>query len=125
MFFWLGIYALNVAFMSIYLITKKLIKFDFGWPLVADKLLGKRMVNYGLVTLLTASATIFINRIDVLMLGHYLNLENIAFYTVALFMATLIEIPARSIIQIGKPLLAKAWERDDRREIQSLYYKVH
>ena len=123
MFFWLGIYALNVAFMSVYLITKKLVKFDFGWPLVADKLLGKRMVNYGLVTLLTASATIFINRIDVLMLGHYLNLENIAFYTVALFMATLIEIPARSIIQIGKPLLAKAWERDDRNEIQSLYYK--
>ena len=54
------------------------------------------------------------------MLGHYLNLENIAFYTVALFMATLIEIPARSIIQIGKPLLAKAWERDDRREIQGV-----
>ena len=123
MFFWIGIYSLNVAFISIYLFSKRLLKFNFGWPFLDDALLGKDMINYGLVTLFTVSATIFVNRIDILMLGHYLTLENIAFYTIALFMATLIEIPARSIIQIGKPLLAMAWERDDRGEIQDLYYK--
>ena len=124
MFFWLGIYALNVALMSLYLMVKGLAKFNFGWPLIDDRLLGRRMVNYGLVTLLTTSATILVNRIDILMLGYYLNLENVAFYTVALFMATLIQIPARSIMQIGKPLLAKAWERDDRDEIRQLYHKT-
>ena len=55
MLFWLGIYALNVAFMSLYLIIKRLIKFNIGWPLIDDRILGKQMVSYGLVTLLTTS----------------------------------------------------------------------
>ena len=38
-------------------------------------------------------------------------------------MATLVQIPGRSIMQIGKPILAKAWERNDRDEIQDLYHK--
>lgn len=124
MLFWLGIYALNVAFMSLYLIIKRFIKFNIGWPLIDDRILGKQMVSYGLVTLLTTSSIILVNRIDVFMLGYYLNLENVAFYSIPLFMATLIQIPARSIIQIGKPLLAKAWERNDLNEIGELYRKT-
>ena len=124
MLFWLGIYALNVAFMSIYLIIKRFIKFNIGWPLIDDRILGKQMISYGLVTLLTTSSIIFVNRIDLFMLGYYLNLENVAYYSIPLFMATLIQIPARSIIQIGKPLLAKAWERNDLNEIGELYRKT-
>lgn len=124
MLFWLGIYALNVAFMSLYLIMKRFIKFNIGWPLIDDRILGKQMLIYGMVTLLTTSATILVNRIDVFMLGYYLNLENVAFYSIPLFMATLIQIPARSIMQIGKPLLAKAWERNDLNEIRHLYRKT-
>ena len=82
------------------------------------------MFHYAGITLLTSSAAILVNRIDVLMLGHYLKLENVAFYTVAFFMASLIEIPARSILQIVKPLLAKAWLDGDLREIASLYKKT-
>ena len=58
------------------------------------------------------------------MLGHYLKIENVAFYTVAFFMASLIEIPARSILQIVKPLLAKAWSEGDVTEIATLYRKT-
>ena len=82
------------------------------------------MSKYGVVTLLTSSAAILVNRIDVLMLGYYLELENIAFYTVAFFMASLIHIPARSILQIVKPLLAKAWAENNRQEIVNLYRKT-
>ena len=124
MLLWLGIYGLNVAFISLYLIINRFIKFNVGWPLIDDRILGKQMLSYGLVTLLTTSATILVNRIDVLMLGYYLNINNIAFYSIPLFMATLIQIPARSIIQIGKPLLAKAWERNDLNEIGELYRKT-
>ena len=124
MLFWLGIYALNVAFMSIYLTIKRLIKFSIGWPLIDDRILVNHMVSYGLVTLLTTSSIILVNRIDVFMLGYYLNLENVAFYSIPLFMATLIQIPARSIMQIGKPLLAKAWEQNDLNEIRELYRKT-
>ena len=82
------------------------------------------MLHYGGITLLTSSAAILVNRIDVLMLGYYLKIENVAFYTVAFFMASLIQIPARSILQIVKPLLAKAWSEGDVNEIANLYSKT-
>jgi len=118
---WLGIYSLNVLFLSLYLVSFKLFKIRFGLPLFPDSNLARKMSKYGVVTLLTSSAAILVNRIDVLMLGYYLELENIAFYTVAFFMASLIHIPARSILQIVKPLLAKAWAENNRQEIVNLY----
>mgnify|MGYP006097801519 FL=1 len=121
---WLGLYSLNVLFLSIYLFRFKLLNISFGFPLFPNSDIARKMSKYGLVTLLTSSAAILVNRIDVLMLGYYLELENIAFYTVAFFMASLIHIPARSILQIVKPLLAKAWAENNMQEIVNLYRKT-
>jgi O-antigen/teichoic acid export membrane protein len=121
---WLGLYSLNVLFLSVYLFRLKLLNISFGFPLFPDSDIARKMSKYGLVTLLTSSAAILVNRIDVLMLGYYLELENIAFYTVAFFMASLIHIPARSILQIVKPLLAKAWAENNMQEIVNLYRKT-
>lgn len=121
---WLGLYSINVLFLSVYLFRLKLLNISFGFPLFPDSDIARKMSKYGLVTLLTSSAAILVNRIDVLMLGYYLELENIAFYTVAFFMASLIQIPARSILQIVKPLLAKAWAENNRQEIVNLYRKT-
>ena len=121
---WLGLYSLNVLFLSVYLFRLKLLNISFGFPLFPDSDIARKMSKYGLVTLLTSSAAILVNRIDVLMLGYYLELENIAFYTVAFFMASLIHIPARSILQIVKPLLAKAWAENNIQEIVNLYRKT-
>lgn len=121
---WLSVYAFNVFLFSIYLFSYNHFKLEFGLPLIPNRNLAKKMFHYGAITLLTSSAAILVNRIDVLMLGHYLKLENVAFYTVAFFMATLIEIPARSILQIVKPLLAKAWSGGDLNEIGKLYKKT-
>jgi O-antigen/teichoic acid export membrane protein len=100
------------------------LKLELGFPLFPNADLSKQMRRYGLVTLLTSSAAILVSRIDVLMLGHYINLENISYYTVAFFMASLIHIPARSILQIVKPLLAKAWAENNLKEIALLYKKT-
>lgn len=123
-YIWLASYALNVMVLAFYLLNKHFLKFNFGFPIFLNKELSQKMIKYGLVTLLTSSAAILVNRIDVLMLGYYLDLEHISFYTVAFFMAALIHIPARSILQIVKPLLAKAWAEQDIREIAVLYKKT-
>jgi len=123
MILWLSSYTFNVLALSLYLVSKNLLIFSFGWSIIPDKSLSAKMKKYGLVTLFTVSSSIFINRIDILMLGYYLKMEDIAFYSVAFFMASLLQIPARAILQIAKPLLAKAWERDNRDEIKMLYQK--
>jgi len=123
-YYWLAIYGLNVFLLGAYLLSSNYLKLEFGFPLLPENSLAKKMLHYGGITLLTSSAAILVNRIDVLMLGHYLKIENVAFYTVAFFMASLIEIPARSILQIVKPLLAKAWSDGDVNEIATLYRKT-
>jgi len=123
-YYWLALYGLNVFLLCAYLLSSNYLKLEFGFPLLPENYLAKKMLHYGGITLLTSSAAILVNRIDVLMLGHYLKIENVAFYTVAFFMASLIEIPARSILQIVKPLLAKAWSDGDVNEIATLYRKT-
>jgi len=123
-YYWLALYGLNVFLLCAYLLSFNYLQLEFGFPLLPENSLAKKMLHYGGITLLTSSAAILVNRIDVLMLGHYLKIENVAFYTVAFFMASLIEIPARSILQIVKPLLAKAWSDGDVNEIATLYRKT-
>tara|TARA_B110000977_G_scaffold201002_1_gene293616 strand:- start:1486 stop:2979 length:1494 start_codon:yes stop_codon:yes gene_type:complete len=123
MIYWLACYVLNAFLLSMYLVYNKLFKLSFGFEFAPNRDLKFKMINYGLVTLFTLSATILVNRIDLLMLAYFHELKDVAFYSVALYMSTLIQIPARSIIQIGKPLLAKAWNSEDLIEIQNLYSK--
>ena len=122
--YWIALYGLNVLLLCLYMLSFNYLKLQFGFPLFPDNSIAKKMFHYGGITLLTSSAAILVNRIDVLMLGHYLKIENVAFYTVAFFMASLIQIPARSILQIVKPLLAKAWSEGDVNEIANLYRKT-
>jgi len=123
-YYWLALYGLNVFLLCAYLLSSNYLKLEFGFPLFPDHSLARKMLHYGGITLLTSSAAILVNKIDVLMLGYYLKIENVAFYTVAFFMASLIEIPARSILQIVRPLLAKAWSDGDVNEIATLYRKT-
>jgi O-antigen/teichoic acid export membrane protein len=57
------------------------------------------------------------------MIGALLDLEQVAFYTVAFFIGNAIKIPGKSIVAISVPLLAKAWEEQDFKKIQTLYTK--
>tara|TARA_B110000467_G_scaffold140658_1_gene140848 strand:- start:48 stop:836 length:789 start_codon:yes stop_codon:yes gene_type:complete len=62
-------------------------------------------------------------RVDMMMIGSMLDLEQVAFYTVAFFIGNAIKVPAKSIVAISIPLVAKAWEKQDYKEIQTLYTK--
>ena len=121
---WIGLYSFNVFLLCVSLLSTGLFKFKFGFPIFPDASFASKMINYGFVTVLTSSAAILVNKIDVLMLGYYLKIENIAFYTIAFYMASLIQIPARSILQIVTPLLSKAWVENDANEIFNLYRKT-
>jgi len=58
-----------------------------------------------------------------MMVGSLLDLEQVAFYTVAFFIGNAIKVPGKSVSTISIPLLAKAWEKQDYKEIQTLYTK--
>ena len=83
----------------------------------------KRMLSYGLYVLIGGAAMIIVTRLDLMMIGALLDLQQVAFYTVAFFIGNAIMVPGKSIVAISTPLIAKAWENQDFSEIQNLYSK--
>ena len=83
----------------------------------------KKMLKFGLYVLLSGVSVILVTRLDMIMIGALLDLEQVAFYTVAFFIGNAIKVPGRSVFSISAPLIAKAWEEKDMRKINDLYTK--
>ena len=57
------------------------------------------------------------------MIGNFMDLQHVAFYTVAFFIGNVILVPARAIGSITSPLIAKAWKENNINEIKAIYEK--
>ena len=82
-----------------------------------------KLFSYGLFVLVSGASMIIITRLDVIMIGALLDLEQVAFYTIAFFIGNAIKVPGRSVIAISSPLVATAWENENFLEIKTLYLK--
>ena len=67
---------------------------------------------------------ILIGKIDSIMVSAMLGLAANAIYTTAFYMATVIEIPRRALSQITMPLISKAFEQNEIKEVANLYRKT-
>ena len=88
-----------------------------------DDLDLKELLRFGFYVLIGGASIIIVTRLDMMMIASLLDLEQVAFYTIAFFIGNAIKIPARSVSAISNPLLAKAWEQQDMKEIKTLYIK--
>jgi len=96
-------------------------RFSISFSLQGLKL--KEMLSFGIYVLLGGTSVMIVTRLDMMMIGTMMDLEHVAFYTVAFFIGNAIKIPGKSIFAITVPLLAKAWENQDFKQIQTLYSK--
>lgn len=79
------------------------------------------ILKYGFVSLLTGATTYLIQMIDAVMVGAYLDLEQVGIYTVAFFMGSVIAMPARGVTRIALPVVTNAWKKNQIGRIESLY----
>jgi O-antigen/teichoic acid export membrane protein len=84
---------------------------------------GLEMAQYGLYVMVTSASNLLSRNIDTLMLGAIVGLSNTGIYTISYFVGSLIELPKRALSQISAPMLAKAREKEDMKEIQKIYEK--
>ncbi len=83
----------------------------------------KELIKFGIYVMIGGASIMIVTRVDMMMIGSLLDLQQVAFYTVAFFIGNAIKIPGKSIVTISTPLIAKAWENKDFDEIQTLYSK--
>jgi O-antigen/teichoic acid export membrane protein len=91
------------------------------WRLPAN---FKSVLSYSLWILMSGMAASFILDIDKSMLSNLVAMENVAYYSVALFIATVVEAPGRAMFQIVSPLVAKALNADDLKTLEQLLKKT-
>ena len=83
----------------------------------------KFILTYSLWILMSGMAASFILDIDKSMLSNLVAMENVAYYSVALFIATVVEAPGRAMFQIVSPLVAKAINKNDKMALEQLLKK--
>lgn len=84
---------------------------------------AKAIIIYSSFIILSGSVANMLLDIDKTMLNQYVKIENLAYYSVAIFIATVIAVPSRAMHQITYPITAKLMIEGKYDELNSLYKK--
>ncbi|PSL44950.1 O-antigen/teichoic acid export membrane protein [Chitinophaga niastensis] len=124
LFLWLFILIWGVVLIVLlgYLKKKQLLHFNFQVSGVTRKLF-RPMSTYSLSLLGATTCTLLAQNIAPLIISSTEGLKNAAYLSIATYMATLIQVPQRSISAIALPVLAQAWVDKNMDKIAEIYQK--
>ena len=111
-----GFYYLRLLIMIAYSLKLYTPNFYFKLPVNT-----KQILSYSIYIFLAGSAASILIDIDKFMIPQKEAISQTAFYAVAVFIATVVEIPGRALFQIVNPLVAKALNTNNFTELKMLY----
>ncbi len=114
----LAAYFLQFLAMKIYAWNIKMPVFQFSIP--PD---WKQLFGYSFFIILSGSVAALLIDFDKVMIPNYIKIENNALYSVAIFIATVIVVPSRAMLQIIYPITAKLLNENKTDELNDLYKK--
>ncbi|MCP4976942.1 MAG: lipopolysaccharide biosynthesis protein [Maribacter sp.] len=112
------LYLLRTLIMKLYAYKLKMPKLNFDFPASTRSIL-----NYTTLIILGGSAAVIILEIDKVMINQFIQIENVAYYGVAVYIATTIIVPSRAMHQITYPLTAEILNDNDKPALNALYQK--
>jgi O-antigen/teichoic acid export membrane protein len=114
-----GIYFVACIVTMLYAFYLKKPDFQFSIPNNV-----KEIMVYTFFIILSGSVATLLLDIDKLMLNQYIKIENIAYYSVATYIALVISVPSRAMHQIVYPITAKLMHQEKYDELNVLYKKT-
>jgi len=113
--------ALSILILNLGIAGHLKLRFDFSF-IQSHRL--RELLQFSTLSFIGTSSMVIIGKVDSLMVAGLLGLTSNAIYTTAFYMATVIEIPKRAILQTTMPLISEAFEKNNLTEIGSIYKKV-
>ena len=113
-----GAYGMQLAAMKVYAVYVKFPKLTFKIPHNIRSITG-----YSFFIILSGSVAVLLLDFDKVMIPAYENISNNALYSVAIFIATVIAVPSRAMLQIIYPITAKLMTEGKHGELDDLYKK--
>ncbi len=112
------VYILRMIVMMLYAFSVRLPVFRFN----RVENVGAILKYSSLIIIAGSIATIILD-IDSFMLGSYMAIEKVAYYGVAIYIATVIAVPSRAMQQILQPLTAKFLNDKNKVALKDLYVR--
>ncbi|WP_242132324.1 lipopolysaccharide biosynthesis protein [Aestuariivivens marinum] len=125
---WLTAVQLVYALVLVHLVrvmVMALYAFSLKLPVINLKKLPNiaSILKYSALIIIAGSIANVILEIDKFMIGHYIKIENVAYYAVAIYIASVVGVPSRAMHQITSPLTAKLLNEKNKVELKLLYQK--
>jgi O-antigen/teichoic acid export membrane protein len=117
------IYSVTLATLVVF-VRKNQVGFNFSRIKNFSRSRVREILKFSSMSFVSTSAMILIGKMDSLMVTSFLGFAQMAIYTTAYYMATVIEIPKRAITQTTATLLAQAFEQERMGEIDRIYRKA-
>lgn len=118
-----AIYLISLVLLVGYLVLTAGFRLRFNFQDIPISKM-KEILTYSSLSFVGTSASIIIAKMDSLMVTGLKGFSMNAIYTTAFYMATVIEIPKRAILQSSTTLLSRAFENKDLMEVETIYRKA-
>lgn len=116
------IYSLSITY-GVQMLSMMVYAFNIRKPKITFKLpeLSKEIFNYSFFIILSGSVAVLILDFDKVLIPAYEEYKDNAYYAVATFIATVIAVPSRAMLQIIYPITAKLMAEEKMTELNDLY----
>ncbi|MBS3914993.1 MAG: oligosaccharide flippase family protein [Bacteroidetes bacterium] len=118
-------YGIIVIFNFIYLRTLTDIHLipDFNF-MRKNKELGKDALRFTAFLFIGGVTTLVVGKIDFLMISAKKGLTDTAIYSVGYYLAIMIEIPKRTILQVAAPIISQKMKDGNKKEVHHIYRSI-
>ena len=82
------------------------------------------LITYSIFILIAATVAVFLLDLDKVMIEKYLPISNVALYSICIYMASVIGVPMRAMLQITNPLTAQLLVKKDNVALNELNKKT-
>ncbi len=113
-----GVYVFRMIVMAAYAFSLHRPTFRLKFPKNLSSVL-----KYSSLILLAASVATVLLDLDKVMIEHYLPIENVAVYGIAVYIATVISVPQKAMHQITNPMTAAMLNKKNKTGLKDLYEK--
>lgn len=112
------VFVIRAVAMKLYAFSLYQPKFNFTFPSNLSTVL-----KYSSLILIAGSVATILLDLDKVMIEHYLPIENVAIYAIAVYIATVISVPQKAMHQIVHPLTASLLNSNDKKALKDIYVR--
>ncbi|MBM3920260.1 MAG: lipopolysaccharide biosynthesis protein [Sphingomonadales bacterium] len=119
-----GAYGLVFLFNIIFIRKLTLINLKPDWQYLRENPgLKKDMIRYTAFLFLGGLTGLIVSKIDFFMVSSMKMLDDTAIYSIGFYLAMLIDIPKRTLLQIATPVFSRHMKANEHHEVEKLYQR--